>query len=421
MLTPDAITQHLFGKTANGIKFGTDRMAQASAKIGDPHAAYPSFHVAGTNGKGSTCAYIESIIRSHGFTTGLFTSPHIKRFEERFMINGRPVATRAWMEVYGDLAAAIETCNLTFFEAITLMAFELFKREKVDWAVFETGMGGRLDATNIVVPKVSVITTIAMDHRDYLGGDLLSIAGEKLGIVKKHVPLIIVQPPQPDVKELVLRHCAERQAPCTMVSAQDAGACSTNGNSLCFTHIGRRFTTGLRGGFQIVNALAALKAAEAAGFSDEAAMVNGIGRTFVPGRFHLFELHNRTVVFDVGHNPNAAQLFVQALRDHFHGLPVCIVAGIMKDKDCAGILAQYSLAASRLILTQPKTKRAATARQLAGLIPAGYGGASVCIDDVDRAVATALEGSEKVVCVAGSFFTVGEAMTALGIEPYGNL
>ena len=416
--TPDEITRHLFAKTTKGIKFGLDRIRAASEKINNPHSAYSSIHVAGTNGKGSACAYLDSVIRAHGFKTGLFTSPHIVRFEERFIIDGRPVSTEAWMEVYRDMATVIETYGLTFFEATTLIAFELFKREKVDWAIFETGMGGRLDATNIITPKVVAITTIAMDHEHYLGNDMASIVAEKLGIVKKNVPLVIAKPPQPAIEVIVKRHCASLESPCITAAAGGAEACMTNGNTTGFTYKGHQYAIGLRGEFQVLNALVALKTLECAGFCDEPALASGIAAAIVPGRFQVVELNNRLVVFDVGHNPNAAEAFVKALKHHFDGLPICIVAGIMKDKDIGGIVQQYSKAASRFIFTQPKTIRSAAPEDIAARVPAGFKGPRECIPDVDKAIAAALSGTEKVVCVAGSFFTVGEAMTALGIEPY---
>ena len=142
--------------------------------------------MAGTNGKGSTCSFIESVLRASGFKTGLYTSPHILRFEERFRVNGEIVTEDKWLSVYKDIHDKLDIYNLTFFEASTLIAFELFKRENVDWAVFETGLGGRLDATNIIMPQVSVITRIAMDHMDLLGYTLADIAKEKFGIIKRH-------------------------------------------------------------------------------------------------------------------------------------------------------------------------------------------------------------------------------------------
>ncbi|HAJ79082.1 MAG TPA: hypothetical protein DCO75_04860, partial [Fibrobacteres bacterium] len=345
---PREIIDRLFSRTRHGIKLGIDRMLAASDEAGNPQNAYSSIHVAGTNGKGSVCAYMESVIRSTGFKTGLFTSPHIVNFEERFIINGNQVPTLKWLEVYCDVENIIEKYNLTFFEAITLIAFELFKREKVEWAIFETGMGGRLDATNIIVPRVSVISVIEMDHTEYLGKDLPSIAREKLGIVKKNVPLVMLKPPQSAIESLAIKRCDEMSAPCFMVSEDRDGAYATNGNSTNFLYKGKKFTTTLNGRFQVKNAIVAIKALECAGFNDSASMADGIASTILPGRFQILELLNRIVVFDVGHNPNAAEAMADALKIRFDGLPMCFVTGIMKDKDIAGILSHYCGMATRL-------------------------------------------------------------------------
>ena len=254
------IIERLFSRTRHGIKLGLDRMLAASDETGNPQNAYSSIHVAGTNGKGSVCAYMEAVIRSTGFRTGLFTSPHIVNFEERFIINGNPVPTLKWLEVYCDVENIIEKYNLTFFEAITLIAFELFKREKVEWAIFETGMGGRLDATNIIVPRVSVISVIGMDHTEYLGKNLSSIATEKLGIVKKNVPLVMLKSPQSAIESLAIKRCDEMSAPCFMVSEDHSGEYATNVNSTNFLYNGKKFTTTLNGKFQVKNAMVAIKA-----------------------------------------------------------------------------------------------------------------------------------------------------------------
>ena len=331
MTTSEKIAGQLYAKTTQGIKLGLDRVRRAAQQVGNPQNAYASIHVAGTNGKGSTCAFIESVLRHSGVKTGLFTSPHLVRFEERFMIDGRPIAEESWVGVYNDVAGIIETHGLTFFEAVTLIAFELFKRERVEWVVLETGMGGRLDATNIVEPKVSVITALGLDHMHFLGGDLRSIAREKLGIVKPRVPLVIARPADSDILELARRECALLEAPCRIVSADEATDIRTGEDSTGFILDGRRFTTSLRGEYQVHNAVVAVRAAECAGFHDTSKTLDGIARTALPGRFHVAMVRGRIVIFDVGHNPAAAEAFCFALRRRYGEQTVCMVAGIMKD------------------------------------------------------------------------------------------
>lgn len=412
------IEQHLFNRTTKGIKLGLERMLEAAASIGDPQDAYSSIHIAGTNGKGSTSAFIESMLREQGFKTGLFTSPHIVAFEERFIINGRPVTSLTWMDVYRTVAPTIEKLNLTFFEAVTIIAFELFKREKVEWAVIETGMGGRLDSTNIILPKAASITTIAMDHMHYLGNDLVSIAGEKLGIVKKRVPLVMALPPQREIAELAQAKCKALNAPCFFVSDADAVRVSGPEDKNVFNYKNRKFSTSLQGDYQKQNCLVALETMEVLGFTDPQKAARGIEKTFLPGRFQVAFIQGRTVVFDVGHNPNAAQQLVKTLKSRFGAQSICIVAGIMKDKDIPAILKHYCECACRLVLTQPATDRAADAAFLAQNVPSSFINPVGIIPQVKDAVRVAFNGLEEVICITGSFFTVGEAMTALTIRPF---
>jgi len=255
MATPEEIAQRLYSRTTLGIKLGLERMRRASELIGNPQASFASIHVAGTNGKGSICAYIESAIRAHGVKTGLFTSPHLVRFEERFIMNGFPVSGPQWTAVFDDIADVIESMHLTFFEATTLIAFELFKREGVQWAVIETGMGGRLDATTVVDPAVTVITSLSLDHMQFLGNDIVSVAREKLGIVKRHVPLVIARPKEEQVRAAALDRCAEMDSPCVFVSSEDAIRNATFGESTSFPYEGRLVRTPLPGEYQVQNAL----------------------------------------------------------------------------------------------------------------------------------------------------------------------
>jgi len=413
------IIQRLFARTAQGIKLGLDRMEKAALRLGNPQNAYKSFHVAGTNGKGSACAYIESVLRHKGFKTGLFTSPHIIDFEERFAVNGSPIPTRQWVEVYNDIAPLIEELSLTFFEATTLLAFELFRREKVDYAVFETGMGGRLDATNILTPVASSITSISIDHREFLGNDVLAISSEKLGIVKQQVPCVMVFPKSAAVRDKAESVCAEKNSRLVFARAEsEVEHIEETQHGLAFTYKGRKFSTPLRGIHQVENALVAIKTLEAGGMTDLHDIVTGIAKTFLPGRFHIETIRGKTVVFDVGHNPDAAAIFTNALSTRFTNSPICLVVGIMKDKDGAAMFEQYCRRAQRIILTQPATERSADIEMLKELIPAWYTGKIEWEKQVNEAMEKALSTSEPVVGCVGSFFTVGEAMKELGIRPY---
>jgi dihydrofolate synthase/folylpolyglutamate synthase len=418
METSLQISNRLFLRTTQGIKLGLDRMQAAAAKIGNPQNSYKSFHVAGTNGKGSVCAYLESCLRGMGFSTGLFTSPHIIDFEERFIIGGRPVLSGAWVDVYRDLETVIEEFELTFFEASTLICFELFKREKVEWAVFETGMGGRLDATNVLMPQVSVIAKIAMDHMSFLGNNLESIAREKLGIAKPQTPLIMIEPDEPAIRKLAFDWCLQNKIFCSFVSQVSAKRIELVQGRFRFEYRNQAFSLPLAGRHQVLNALAAISALAAAGLSTMDAIAAGIRSAVLPGRFQIVEIKGKTFVFDVGHNPDAAESFVKTLSATYPAMSVGIVAGIMKDKDIAGILKCYCSVASRLLLASPQVERSATTAELRVNVPHEFTGVVLETKSVAAAADAALASPEDVVCIVGSFYTVAEGMIALGQRPY---
>jgi dihydrofolate synthase / folylpolyglutamate synthase len=416
----EEIRKHLFSLSARGIKYDLDRMRDAAEACGNPQKAYPCFHVAGTNGKGSVCAYLESCLRASGFRTGLFTSPHLVRFEERFMIDGRPVREPIWLEAFRTLQPVIDRFRLTFFEVSALISFEIFKRKNVEWAVFETGLGGRLDATNVVVPAVSVISRIALDHKEYLGNDLASILNEKLGIVKKGIPLVIIEPEDGVLRALVRERCDALDASCRSVNNNEADGCAIDAMGASFRYHGQDCRINLPGGFQVSNALLALSALTAAGVTAEhaEAVGKGMAAARLPGRFQTIAVRDRTVVFDVGHNPDAAMTFCRTLKEQYKGQSVCLVLGIMKDKDIGGMLVYYAAAAGRIICTAPATGRAAPAETIKTMVPGTFKGRVSAASTVAAAVEEAFASKEEVIGIAGSFFTVGEAMEYLNINPY---
>jgi dihydrofolate synthase/folylpolyglutamate synthase len=419
MTASDEITRHLFSLTTRGVKYDLGRMQRAVEKLDHPEYACPCFHVAGTNGKGSVCAYLEAMLRRLGLKTGLYTSPHLVRFEERFMINGSPVEPQTWVAVYETVRPVIEELQCTFFEAATLMAFELFKLQRVEWAVYETGLGGRLDATNVVMPRVSIISSIAMDHREFLGNDLFSIAGEKLGIVKHRTPLVMALPHDAGVRDLAMVQVMRNETGVQFVDEREVYDTITGNDGVSFEWHGRRFGIGTEGVYQVQNALLALNGFSAAGFMDLAAAEKGLGDARLPGRFQIVNASGKTVVFDVGHNSEAAMRFCAAFMRRFGGKSVCSVIGIMKDKDMAGMMPHFARISNRLIATAPSIERAASPETLLAAVPDTGTCSSGSIADLSKAIETAMRGDEEIVCIAGSFHTVGEAMVVLGIKPYG--
>ncbi|MFP4679221.1 MAG: bifunctional folylpolyglutamate synthase/dihydrofolate synthase [Chitinispirillaceae bacterium] len=413
MESAERIRTRLFSLVNNGIKYELGRMKKASEACGNPHESYPSVHIAGTNGKGSTCTLMESVLRRSGFKTGLYTSPHITNFEERFRVNGEPVDEQVWLEVYRQQETAIRDYNLTFFEAATLMAFEIFRRAGVQYAVFETGMGGRLDATNIITPEVSVITRIAMDHKEFLGDTLEKIAREKLGIVKGGVPVVMADPGDELIRDMASNHCRDQGAELKFVSDRDACDIRTDSIGTGFVWKTDRYTLPFFGRHQVTNALLALNALKCTGNFPPEVLFEGLRNASLEGRFQIVELQGKTVIFDVGHNSDAASALVEALHARFSSQKVLFVVGVMKDKDVGSVLRILSRKACGFVFAKPQTPRAADPQTLCEQTRSFFGGECIAATCVASALKTALESESPVMCVTGSFYTVGEAKKAI--------
>ncbi|MDR0307138.1 MAG: bifunctional folylpolyglutamate synthase/dihydrofolate synthase [Chitinispirillales bacterium] len=414
----NAIRSHLFSLVNKGIKYDLDRMYEAASLCGNPQTSYSCIHVAGTNGKGSTCAYIESVLRAAGYRTGLYTSPHIKNFEERFRINGTVVEECVWLEVYKDQRKIIDDLGLTFFEAATLMSFEIFRRAGVEYAVFETGMGGRLDATNIITPKVSVITKLALDHMEYLGGTPEKIAAEKLGIVKPKVPLVMAEPVDENIRRLALAKCKESGSELTFVRPDEAGRVECNPQGVSFDFHDKRYDLSLFGAHQVQNALLALNTLGKIREFDYNLLYDGMKRAALPGRFQIINVDGRTVVIDVGHNPDAAIVLTEALDVRFPGKSILFVVGMMKDKDTASVIEIFTKNASTLYFAKPQTQRAADPVDLCVCAEGEFGFRGRCVTEMSVAGALRRALSEAhprhdIICVTGSFFTVAEALSVI--------
>ena len=418
MPSPEQIKKSLFALTAKGIKYDLDRIRAAAKQIGNPHDSYPSIHVAGTNGKGSTCAFIERILRSAGYSTGLFTSPHIVRFEERFRINGKPVKESEWVDSYFQVKEIVEACQLTFFEATMLMAGVLFKQHQIDYGIFETGLGGRLDATNILHPIVTVVTNIALDHADYLGSTLIEVAREKLGIVKKGVPLVAAEPSVRNIRDEMLVTCKEKCSECTFVNSSGAGYVFNSETGVAdFLHEGMSYSMKMAGEYQVINAKCAIEAVHRCGEKiSENVIRKGIGETTLRCRFDKYVIGDKTFIFDVAHNPDAVEQLCITLKKTFPSEKICFVTGIMKDKNFSAMLSEYDKIALHIICTKPSTERAASAELLFAALKSDK--KSKC-SDIGTAIASVKKRPEKIICVTGSFYTVGEALTFLQLDPAG--
>lgn len=456
-LPPDAAAA-LNGLELFGIRLGLERMARLLAALGDPQRRLPAVLVAGSNGKGSTSAFLAAMAGAAGYRTGLYTSPHLEEVEERVAIDGRAVdgavLGRRVLEV---LAAAAEVPDdpPTYFEALTAAALLEMADREVELAVLEVGLGGRLDATNLAAPSLSLITPISLEHRDYLGDTLAAIAGEKAGVMREGRPAI-AWTAEPEVAA-ALRGAAERVGAALRFGAEEAAIGAVTplaagedglwaGQQVEVATASRRrhryrFEIALLGAHQARNLAHAVLAAEtlhALGWErlDAAAVTAGAAATRWPGRLEVVTLPAgagpRRVLLDVAHNPGAAAevaAFLAALPPPPGGgeRAVDLLFGILADKDAAGTLAPLLLHRRRLVLTRPPHGRGRDPHALQALLP----DAAACAAEVEPDLAAALdrallgsggdEGPSDTLLVCGSFYLTGAVRRLLrerfGVPP----
>lgn len=425
---------YLFGLQKQGIKFGLSNSIALMQALGDPHRRFRSIHVAGTNGKGSTSMFLASMLQAAGYRTGLYTSPHLVDFTERIRINGAPISEARVVELAGRVRALAgdlptpgqdSSAPPTFFEVTTAMAFSCFAEENVEVAVVEAGMGGRLDATNVITPLVSVITNIDLEHTDYLGTTLEQIAGEKAGIIKTGVPVVtgVVQPEAAGVLE---RTAAKLGAPLYRMPQAFRPEHVAPGRVQRFAYRGIRteladVAIGMLGRHQVGNACLALAAVECATDRDlivpEEAQRAGLAQAVWEGRLERVS-ERPDIYLDGAHNPASAQALAEALaelRPAYRDL--VLVIGILKDKDRQGILESLLPLAGKVIVTQPLYARAMDAMTLADEVRRLHRSvetASTVAAAVDRS--RALAGRDDLVVITGSLFTVGDARAVLCTE-----
>jgi len=434
-------TAFLYGLRRFGWRPGLATIRRLVALLGDPQTGIPFVHVAGTNGKGSTAAMLDAICRAAGYRTGLYTSPHLLSFTERIRVNGKPIneadivaLTEELKTVCGGHFASETTApagdrlpHPTFFELTTAMALLHFRRRAVDAAVIEVGLGGRLDATNVIEPRVAVITNIALEHEQYLGRTLAEIAGEKAGIVKAGIPVVTAA--RGDALAVIQQRAAERQAPIVSVPEAyrwEVRESKLDGQTFDLEGPRRRYEAlrlALPGRHQVENAVLAVAAAEAAqeqGLAlDAAAIRRGLAEVAWPGRLQVVQGRPRIIV-DGAHNPAGIETLVAFLAEHRTTLGrLILVFGVLQDKDGATMLRRLAPLADAIALTQPPTERGADP---AVLMSAVEGHARVTVAaNVEAALAQARDAAraDDTIVVAGSLYTVAAALWALGITPNG--
>lgn len=406
---PEAdLLSYLFGLDQFGIKFGLDNISALVARLHHPERAFRSVHVAGTNGKGSVTAMIDAALRTAGYRTARYTSPHLMSVNERFVVGGRPIDDRSMFQAIADVRTAIDALRSdgtlevqpTFFEVTTAVAFEIFRRAAVDVAVVEVGLGGRLDATNVVTPEVSAITSIAFDHQLYLGSTLAAIAGEKAGIIKPGVPVVVGEMPR-EARDVIEAIAVERRAPIVHAAAADVGD--------------RRI--GLRGAHQRHNAAVALRALETLDAHgtrvSRDAIDSGLADTSWPGRLDLRQLGDgREILMDAAHNAAGAEALAAYLRDEARPLPLVFAA--MRDKDADGMLRALLPAVATVIITRASNTRSADPDELGRLVHRLAPAMPIAIEPaLPAALDTAWRTSPRIL-VAGSIFLLGDVLKLVG-------
>jgi dihydrofolate synthase/folylpolyglutamate synthase len=413
-----AVQDYLYGLKVSGVKFGIDRMRLVVGELGHPELSRPCVHVAGTNGKGSVGAMIESVFRAAGWRTGLYTSPHLVRLGERVQVNRTPLSEGEIIAYVGELRPVAERLAASggpgdrpsFFEFMTAMAFLQFERKRCDVSVIEVGLGGRLDATNVVLPEVSVITSISLDHCELLGSTVESIAAEKAGIVKPGRPVVIGRMP-PEATRTIRKIAAERGSPVHSVEEEFG------------SEIARYPETNLEGDYQRWNAATAILALRQLGnrwkLSNDVVSL-GLRQVEWTGRWQRTRLGGRLLILDASHNPEGAQVLdsnLARLRSETGRGPV-IVTGALGAARAQALLATVARHAREIHLVVPMQARACGYEELESLLPGDFRGR------IFRSTVEGLfpgpgvcsaGGPEDSIVVTGSIYVLGEVLAR--IEP----
>jgi len=447
----DETVRYLYSLRKYGIKFGLENIGRLMPALDNPHTSFPAVHVAGTNGKGSTSAVIASLLQAAGLRVGLFTSPHLISFTERIRINGEEMTEEEVMEYaeeIKDTVSRLDGFSPTFFEVVTALAMLYFSRKKVDAAVVEVGMGGRLDATNIITPEVSVITSIGIDHAEFLGNTLTEIAREKAGIIKNNIP-VVSDSQLPEAGTVIEKKAQEKNSSLSVLGRDFSSVLkSDDTEGICFDYsdASRKFDglmLPLAGEHQMRNASVAIRAAELflkkyrsaspssaprQEHGDEYLVREGLKNVRWPGRLE-FVSYDPPILIDGAHNPSAAAVLAENLRSIFlkKFKKIIMVIGVMGDKDIEGIIGPLLPLASYSILTASAYDRAASPDRLSETAASlGFSAVQTALT-VGDAIGLAIQygkeacgpaggeaGNSALIVITGSFYTIGEAKEALG-------
>lgn len=408
MQYPDSVEYlYALGNELKTVKFGLDNILEALAALGQPQESLRIVHVAGTNGKGSTCAMVEAAARAYGLRTGLYTSPHLVEPTERIVIDGRPVSREQFADAFArvhEVGMRMET-HPTYFETVTAMAFLLFRDAGVELAVVEVGLGGRLDATNVVKPEICAITPVDFDHEAFLGSSLEQIAGEKAGILKPGVPAVIA-PQRAEAETVIARRAAEVGADVDFVREREFQDVRVTAEASEFTFRGMRVRCPLAGPHQVTNAATASAVLQRLGMA-----ADGLAGARWPGRLEVVSESPR-IILDGAHNPAGAR----ALADHIHRFysdrPVWLVYGAMRDKSVEEIAEILFPLASHVIVTVPAYGPRALRSE--AVVEASDHPSMEEAPDVAHAISRCRSApADAVIFITGSLYLVGDARAQL--------
>lgn len=405
-----------------GIKLGLDRVKFLCDKLGNPQNSYKIIHVGGTNGKGSVCRFLQSILTTSGYKTGVYTSPHIQRFSERFIIDYKEISDSEVVLLVKKIKPIVDKMNEngdtpTFFEIATAMAFLYFKEKNVDFAVVEVGLGGRFDATNIIKPVISIITNVSLDHQDILGYKIEEIAFEKAGIIKNKIPIITAV--KNSALEMIKKVANEKNAPITIIdnnswkktkSEVDWQEFLING-SLKEYNV-KTTLLGVYQGENIALSIAAIEKLQMSGvYITDDAITEGIEKTVNPGRMEVLGF-KPLIILDGAHNIAGISSLKNTLKNDFVFEKLILVIGILSDKNIKEMLEIITPFTDVIITTKSQNKRAAEPNKLKDILEKiNFKKQIIVKEKVHDAVKHALSIAKKddLVCVTGSLFTVGEA------------
>ncbi len=396
-------------------KKGLDNMLALMESMGNPHKQLKCLHIAGTNGKGSTCAMLERMLRENGYKTGLYTSPYLMRYNERMRVNGIPIGDEAFMEIAAVVRDKAETLAekgtyCTWFELGTAIAFEWFRRENVDFAVIEVGLGGRLDATNVILPEVCLLAPIGLEHTKILGDTVELIAGEKAGIIKQDVPCVIALQTKQSITDVFTNKADELNSAYTKIEDNPPQDIRPDKYGSTFTYKGEEYRINLAGRHQVDNACLAIQGiltfAEKGYAIDMEKAKAGLAKTTWMARLEWIDEHT---LIDGAHNPHGAKALIEYAGENLKGVKIVGLIGMMGDKDTTDCTKLFSQILSCAVATQIDYKRALPCEELSKqLTEAGL--PSEAVRDERKALERARElaGEDGVVLICGSLWLAGD-------------